>query len=170
MFTTDTTILRRAIADLELGRRAMMAAPAGRFIWCLVGDPACGAPGCCWGFTEPGTKYRANPDAFGAWTKDLGLPLYWGKLTFWMRPFWRECPSILVTDAALRIHRTRHLTDARDRDRANHLMKLLVDRLRHRLAVCEVEQGEWGRQRRAVDLPVGLERENAVAKRETICA
>ncbi|MFB3077025.1 MAG: hypothetical protein ACE1Y4_03370 [Lysobacterales bacterium] len=43
-------------------------------------------------------------------------------------------------------------------------MTMLINRLRHRLAVCEVEQGEWGRPKAAGDMPVGQERERQVAE------
>ena len=56
----------------------------------------------------------------------------------------------------------------KERAHANHMMQLFITRLRHRLAVCEVEQGEWGRQLPAAKMPVGRAREEQVRDREAI--
>ena len=56
-----------------------------------------------------------------------------------------------------------------DRVEANRRMQLLITRLRHRLAVCEVEQGEWGRPLKAKDMPVGRARTEAVQEKLEVC-
>lgn len=178
MFTTDTGILRRAINMLEQGCRAMMAAPPGMFDWGLFGAPECRTPGCCWGFTQPffhgfaacvGKKsWETSKSNLDAWAEELGLTMHWGTVVFWSIPkeFYGTdgTAGLYNTPAANRIYKMRVDANNRDRHRANHLMKLLIDRLRHRLAVCEVEAGEWGRAKPARDMPVGRERERRVAE------
>lgn len=62
-----------------------------------------------------------------------------------------------------------HYDPPTQRNNANRMMKLLITRLRHRLAVCEVEQGEWGRQLPAVKMPVGKARDQAVQEKLEVC-
>lgn len=180
MFTTNTKILRRSIWELEQGRRAMMAAPPDMFDWRYPEIPECGTPGCCWAYTKPftSTKHGLVTIEWDAWIRRFGLPYYWARLLFRMIPEWVSDSLLNKTimsahtrkSAADRIMDWRCKTEHKDRDAANHIMQLLISRLRHRLAVCEVEQGEWG-QKKAADFPVGQERERLVAEmeREVVC-
>lgn len=166
MLTTNTTILRESIDQLERGRRAMMAAPKIYFNWVNPYIPKCGTAGCCIGFIALANGWRGFGDRYKLY-EALSLPSHWTSIVFWemhtgvttkkycyKAPLWYKYRSD-------NYHRS-------DRDAANRFMKLLITRLRHRLAVCEVEQGEWGRQLPAAQMPVGAAREQAVEQRELV--
>lgn len=170
MFTTDTQTLRTAIGQLERGVEAMRR-NEGRFQWSAVAVPDandCMTNGCCWGWTALANGVQIKLTSLSAFMRSyeqfmglVSLPHAWGNYIF----------SLYGNGDSRRSREAYEIgghPDSGDVDTAIARMNRLISRLRHRLAVCEVEQSEWGhlrpgRQLPAAELPVGEERERLVA-------